>query len=160
MINSRTRALVWVGVAALITGCAHKPAAPGSAANPIAPVSLPKVSPEAQAAFDDGVRVMKMGRRHYKEARKPLEKAVQVDPRLYEAWHDLGVIETALGNFEVANDDFKRAHDIQPGARKTVLAYGESLRRAHRPKSPRKSTPAGSAPTPTTSRCAPATGRS
>ncbi len=131
MINSRTRPLVWVGLAALITGCAHKPAAPGTAANPIAPVSLPKVSPEAQAAFEDGVRVMKMGRRHYNEARKPLEKAVGLDPRFYEAWHDLGVIETALGNFEIANDEFKRALDIQPGARKTVLAYGESLRRAH-----------------------------
>ena len=27
-------------------------------------------------------------------------------------------------------DDFKRALDIQPGARQTVLAYGESLRRS------------------------------
>ena len=39
-------------------------------------------------------------------------------------------METALGNFDNAVDDFKRALDIQPGSRKTVLAYGESLRRA------------------------------
>jgi tetratricopeptide (TPR) repeat protein len=131
---SRTRALLWGALAGFALGCGHKAAAPGSAANPIAAVALPKVSPEAQAAFEEGVRVMKMGRRHYKEARKPLEHAVQLDPRLYEAWHDLGVIETALGNFDAASDDFKRALDIQPGARKTLLAYGESLRRAHQPK--------------------------
>jgi tetratricopeptide (TPR) repeat protein len=118
--------------AAFAAGCAHKAPAPGTAAvNPIAPVALPKTSPEAQAAFDEGVRIMRTGRKHYKEARGPLTHATQLDGRLFEAWHDLGVVETALGNFDAAVDDFKRALDIQPGARLTVLAYGESLRRAH-----------------------------
>ena len=117
----------------LAAGCAHKPAAPGTPSNPIAPVALPKANPEAQVAFEEGVRLMKMGRKHYKEARKPLERATELDGRLYEAWHNLGVIETALGNFDKAIDDFKRALDIQPGARKTLLAYGETLRRAHDP---------------------------
>jgi tetratricopeptide (TPR) repeat protein len=113
-------------------GCAHKAPAPGSAAaNPIAPVALPKTSPEAQAAFDEGVRTMRTGRKHYKEALASLQRATQLDGRLYEAWHDMGVVETALGNFDAAVDDFKRALDIQPGARQTVLAYGESLRRSH-----------------------------
>jgi tetratricopeptide (TPR) repeat protein len=120
-------------VVALI-GCSHKAAKPGAGANPIAVVALPKTTPEAQAAFEEGVRVMKMGRKHYKEARKILTKATELDGRLFEAWHNLGVIETALGNFEIASDHFKRALDIQPGARKTLLAYGESLRRAHLPK--------------------------
>ena len=35
--------------------------------------------------------------------------------KLFEAWHDLGVIETALGNYDKAVDDFERALDIQPG---------------------------------------------
>ena len=61
-------------------------------------------------------------------------RATELDGRLFEAWHDLGVIETSLGNFDKAVDDFERALSIQPGARKTLLAYGESLRRAHRPK--------------------------
>jgi tetratricopeptide (TPR) repeat protein len=117
-----------------VGGCGHKAAKPGAASNPIAPVVLPKTTPEAQAAFEEGVRVMKMGRKHYKEARKVLTKATEIDARLFEAWHNLGVIETALGNFEIASDHFKRALDIQPGARKTLLAYGESLRRAHLPK--------------------------
>ena len=111
--------------------CAHHAPPPGTAAvNPIAPVALPKTSPEAQAAFDEGVRIMRTGRKHYKDAREPLTRATRLDGRLFEAWHDLGVVETALGNFEAASDDFKRALDIQPGARQTVLAYGESLRRS------------------------------
>jgi tetratricopeptide (TPR) repeat protein len=112
-------------------GCAHKAPPPGTAAaSPIAAVALPKTNPEAQAAFDEGVRIMRMGRRHYKDAREPLTRATKLDGRLFEAWHDLGVVETTLGNFDAAVGDFKQALDIQPGARKTVLAYGESLRRS------------------------------
>ena len=87
---------------------------------------------------------MKLGKKHYKEARKPLQRATELDGRLFEAWHDLGVIETSLGNFDKAVDDFERALSIQPGARKTLLAYGESLRRAHRPKKAASSTRTGS----------------
>ena len=125
-----------VALAAMLGGfgvgaCAHRTPPPGAvAASPIAPVALPKTNPEAQAAFDEGVRIMRMGRKHYKDAREPLTRATKLDARLFEAWHDLGVVETALGNFDAAVDDFKQALDIQPGARKTVLAYGESLRRS------------------------------
>lgn len=115
-------------------GCGHRAAAPGTAGSPIAVVALPKTSAEAQAEFDEGIRVMKLGRRHYKDARAHLAKATQLDGKLFEAWHDLGVVETALGNFDKAVDDFEKALDVQPGSRKTVLAYGESLRRAHRAK--------------------------
>ncbi len=128
---TRSRRLASLALAALVGACAHKAPPPGSAgASPIAPVALPKTSPEAQAAFDEGVRTMRMGRKHYKDAREPLSRATRLDGRLYEAWHDLGVVETTLGNFDTAVDDFKRALDIQPGARQTVLAYGESLRRS------------------------------
>ena len=126
--------LIVAAASALAASCAHKAKAPGAAANPIAPVVLPKTNAEAQAAFDEGVRQMKMGKKHYKEARKTLTRATELDGRLFEAWHDLGVIETTLGNWDKAADNFERALSIQPGARKTLLSYGESLRRAHRPK--------------------------
>jgi tetratricopeptide (TPR) repeat protein len=129
-----SRLALLCGLTLIAGACGHKAAKPGSAANPIAAVTVPKTTPEAQASFEEGVRVMKMGRKHYKDARKILTKATQLDGNLFEAWHNLGVIETALGNFETASDHFKRALDIQPGARKTLLAYGESLRRAHQPK--------------------------
>jgi len=132
-VTSKSRGLLGSLALLLAAGCGHKAAAPGTPANPIAPVALPKSSPEALAAFDEGVRVMKMGRKHYKDARKPLQRATDLDPKMFEAWHNLGVIETALGNFDKAIENFKRALEIQPGARKTLLAYGESLRRAHEP---------------------------
>ncbi len=130
-MTSSARRLVALALGAALAGCAHRTPAPGAvAASPIAPVALPKTSPEAQAAFDEGVRTMHAGRKHYKEALAAFQRATQLDGRLYEAWHDMGVMETALGNFDAAVDDFKRALDIQPGARATVLAYGESLRRS------------------------------
>jgi len=119
-------------VSLALPACAHHAPPPGAAAaNPIAPVVLPKTSPEAQSAFEEGVRTMKMGRKHYKDAVEPFTRATRLDPRLYEAWHDLGVMQTAVGNFDAAVDAFKQALNVQPGARKTVLAYGESLRRNH-----------------------------
>lgn len=130
-MTSSARRLVALALGAALAGCAHRTPAPSAvAASPIAPVALPKTSPEAQAAFDEGVRTMHAGRKHYKEALAAFQRATQLDGRLYEAWHDMGVMETALGNFDAAVDDFKRALDIQPGARATVLAYGESLRRS------------------------------
>jgi superkiller protein 3 len=114
-------------------GCHGHAASHSAAAHPITPVALPKANPEAQSEFEQGVLVMKTGRKHYKEARVHFTKATQLDGKLFEAWHDLGVVETALGNYDKAVDCFERALDIQPGSRRTILAYGESLRRAHRP---------------------------
>jgi superkiller protein 3 len=115
------------------SSCRSHTASVGAAAHPITPVALPKANPEAQSEFEQGVLVMKTGRKHYKDARAHFAKAVQLDGKLFEAWHDLGVVETALGNYDKAVDDFERALDVQPGSRKTILAYAESLRRAHRP---------------------------
>jgi tetratricopeptide (TPR) repeat protein len=142
LIPLRSTAMAFMAVLSCLGGvgaCAHKAPPPGTTAvNPIAPVALPKTSPEAQAAFDEGVRIMRTGRKHYKDAREPLTRATRLDGRLFEAWHDLGVVETALGNFEAATDDFKHALDVQPGARQTVLAYGESLRRSKNGKGGKK----------------------
>jgi Tfp pilus assembly protein PilF len=123
-------------VAALLlalAGCGHKPPAAGPSA-PIAVVALPKVGVEAQAEFNEGLRIMKMGRKHYKDAQQHLQRATQIDPKLFEAWHDLGVLLAALGEWDKAIDNFRKALDVQPGSRKTVLAYGETLRRAHQAK--------------------------
>jgi tetratricopeptide (TPR) repeat protein len=132
-VTSRLAALVVLAPVALVAGCGPRAPGRGGAANPIAPVALPRANPQAQQEFDEGVVVMKLGRKHYKEARGHFTKATQLDGNLFEAWHDLGVVETALGNYDKAVDHFEQALRIQPGSRKTILAYGESLRRAHRP---------------------------
>jgi len=123
-----------LGVAGLLSlNCGHKPPAAGASA-PIAVVALPKVGVEAQTEFNEGLRTMKMGRKHYKDARQHLLKATQLDSNLFEAWHNLGVLEAALGNYDKSIESFRRALDIQPGSRKTVLAFGEAMRRAHQAK--------------------------
>jgi superkiller protein 3 len=136
--NAARFALAALAATALaLVGCggAHKATAPAAAATPAtAVVALPRVSVEAQSEFDEGLRVMRTGRRHYKEARPHFAKAAQLDGHFFEAWHDLGVVDAAVGNFEGAADSFRKALDVQPGSRKTVLAYGETLRRGHQPK--------------------------
>jgi len=135
--RARARALVVATLGGAIVvagaGCAHKPPAAGASA-PIAVVTLPKVGAEAQAEFNEGLRTMKMGRKHYKDARQHLLKATQMDSNLFEGWHNLGVLEAALGNYDKSIESFRRALDIQPGSRKTVLAFGEAMRRAHKAK--------------------------
>jgi len=121
------------GALAAVAGCGSHAASHGQSARPTAPVALPRANPGAASEFDQGVVVMKLGRKHYKDARQHFAKAVALDGKLFEAWHDLGVVETGLGNYDKAVDDFEKALDVQPGSRKTILAYGESLRRAHRP---------------------------
>lgn len=128
-----SRRALLVSVLALAACGGPRAMGPGQASNPIAPVALPKANPQAQQEFEEGVVVMKLGRKHYKEARKHFTKAVELDGKLFEAWHDLGVVETALGNYDKAVEHFEKALDVQPGSRKTILAYAESLRRAHRP---------------------------
>jgi tetratricopeptide (TPR) repeat protein len=134
-----SRALLALGaLGALGAGCGHHAAGGAAVSPPIAPVALPKVGLQAQAEFNDGVRLMKMGRKQFKEARQHLTRATQIDPKLFEAWHDLGVLEAAMGNYDRSIDGFRKALDIQPGSRRTVLAFGEALRRAHQPKNAAK----------------------
>ena len=118
-------------------------AAPGTPANPIAPVALPKATPEAQAAFDEGVRIMKMGRKHYKEARKPLQRATELDGRLFEAWHNLGVIETALGNFDKAIETSSARSTSSPARARRCSPTARACAARTRPRRRRRSTPSG-----------------
>jgi tetratricopeptide (TPR) repeat protein len=121
----------WV-VVVLVVGCGHGAAKPGAGtANPTVAAALPRTNAEAQAAFDEGVRAMRGGRKSFKDARNAFARATRLDGGLYEAWHDLGVVDAALGSLDSAIDDFKKALQIQPAARATVLSYGETLRRKH-----------------------------
>ena len=135
--SCRLRAVAALAALALLVvtgGCGAHKLGPGAVGKANVPAALPKVGAEAQAEFNEGLRIMKMGRKHYKEARQHFTKATEIDAKLFEAWHDLGVLEAAMGNHESAIQSFRKALDLQPGSRKTVLAYGETLRRARDPK--------------------------
>ena len=82
-----------------------------------------------------------------------------LDPKLFEAWHNLGIIETALGHFDEAEEDFKRALDCSPArARRCsprARASGAPTNRGKAAKVYAQLAP----PIPTTSRCALVTAR-
>jgi tetratricopeptide (TPR) repeat protein len=103
-------------------------AAPGA----IAPAPLPKVKPDARAAFDEGVHAMNAPGDGLNEARSRFRAAVKADDHLFEAWHNLGVVEARLGHWDAAAEAFQRALVLQPASRPTVIALGEAWGRAGR----------------------------
>ncbi len=128
-------ARIWAACVCLLSalamvGCGHRAVAPGAAAAPIVAAVLPEVRAEAKAEFDTALRLLKAGKTHHAEARMHLVKATEMDPKFFEAWHDLGWLDASRGNFARAATSFRRALDIQPGSRETALALAESWRRA------------------------------
>jgi tetratricopeptide (TPR) repeat protein len=97
-----------------------------------APAPLPKVRPDARAAFDDGVRLMNQPGEGLTEARTRFVAAVKADDHLFEGWHDLGVVEARLGHWEAAGEAFQRALELQPASRPTLVALAEVWGRAGR----------------------------
>ncbi|MFY9309699.1 MAG: tetratricopeptide repeat protein [Bacteroidia bacterium] len=57
---------------------------------------------------------MKMGRAHPDEARKLLEKAVEVDPYNAEYWYNLGGVNFTIGNYEKARTAWERTLKLNP----------------------------------------------
>ena len=115
----------------LVSGaCGHRAPPPTAAPKPIAAAVLPPVVLEAKTEFQTAMRVLKQGRRAQPEARAHLRRATELDPRFFEAWHDLGWLDASRGNFAKAAASFQRALEIQPGSRETALALGETWRRA------------------------------
>jgi Tfp pilus assembly protein PilF len=58
--------------------------------------------------------------------------AVEIDPTLWEAWHNLGVIYARQGDDAGAQDAFERALKVNPAHTASLLAQAESARRARR----------------------------
>ncbi len=71
----------------MLAGCGSKQKT-GPAA--IVPAVLPAAKPEARPHFEEGLRHLASGPRGYEAARTSFEKAIDIDPKLFEAWHDLG----------------------------------------------------------------------
>jgi superkiller protein 3 len=62
--------------------------------------------------MDSGILLMEMGR--YDEARPLLERALEQDPFLAEAWNALGVIESSRNLPQAAIDAWRRAVEADP----------------------------------------------
>ena len=89
---------------------------------------LPEAKPEARQFFEEGLRLMHRGG-SLDAAAEQFTKAVRADQKLFEAWHDLGVIRARQGQWPEAVDALRAALALQPASRRTLIALGEVLGR-------------------------------
>ncbi len=99
---------------------------------------LDPVKPEARREFDGALRALRLGGPEAPEtARARFEAAVGIDGKLWEGWHNLGVLRARDGDDEGAVGAFERALAVNPAHAPTRLARAESLRRLGRVKDAR-----------------------
>jgi Flp pilus assembly protein TadD len=95
-------------------------------------VALPAAKPEARIHFEDGLRLMD-DPAMATQAIEAFQRATDADPKLYEAFHDRGVVEARIGRYENAAKSFERALKVQPGSAKTLRSLAEVYLRGRRP---------------------------
>jgi tetratricopeptide (TPR) repeat protein len=92
---------------------------------------LEKVNPKAAKEFEAAMRALRLGGPEANETAKArLKAAVELDGKLWEAWHDLGVLAYKDGEDEAAIDAFTRSLAINHGHTPTLLGRAEANRRA------------------------------
>ena len=89
------------------------------------------INPKAAKEFEGAMRALRVGGPEAKEtARARLKVALEIDPTLWEGWHDLGVLAFKEGDDDAAIDAFNRALRLKPGHIPIVLARAEANRRS------------------------------
>lgn len=101
-------------------------------------VKLDPVNPKAAREFEGAMRAIRLGGPEASESAKArLKAALDIDPKLWEAWHDLGVIAFKDGEDDAAVEAFTKALAIKKDHMPTLLARAEANRRAGRKKEAR-----------------------
>lgn len=101
-------------------------------------VVLDPVKPEARREFDGAMRALRLGGPEAPETAKArLAAAVEIDGKLWEAWHDLGLLRGRDGDDEGAAAAFDKALAVNPVHAPTRVARAEVLRRLGRGKDAR-----------------------
>jgi tetratricopeptide (TPR) repeat protein len=94
-------------------------------------VKLDPVNPKAAREFEAAMRAMRLGGPEANETAKArLKSALEIDGKLWEAWHDLGVIAWKDGEDDAAVGHFTKALAIKREHMPTLLARAEANRRA------------------------------
>ena len=103
---------------ALATGCG------GGSASGSGRVELPPANPEAVRHFTAANRAMARG--NLARARARYRQAIAIDPTLWEAHYNLGVLERTEEHLDEALHHFEAALEVQPVARGPLLAAAEA----------------------------------
>jgi Flp pilus assembly protein TadD len=107
------RAIVATGIAFFLTGTpAGAVGAPVPSGSPRPPAAVPTARSETLAAFNQGSRALAAG--DWGEAEKSLRRAVEDDPRLVEAWNNLGIALLRQEKIDGARAAFDRAISLDP----------------------------------------------
>ncbi len=108
----------------------------GSSVNRIGPkgaktAKLDPVNPKAQREFEAAMRATRLGGPEANETAKARFKAaLAIDSKLWEAWHNLGVISFKDGEDEAAIEAFGKSLAIKRDHMPTLLGRAEANRRA------------------------------
>lgn len=106
---------------------------------PVEQPKLPPVKPEAMSAFEAGMRWIRAADKRARpgprarardKAKAELRRAVELDGKLWEAWHNLGVLHYAEGDDEQAVQAFDSALAVNPAHLASLMARAEAHRRA------------------------------
>lgn len=89
------------------------------------------IKPAAMKEFDSAMRALRLGGPEADEiARGRLKKALEIDPSVWEAWYDLGVIAWKEGEDDQAIDAFGKALNANREHTPTLMGRAEANRRA------------------------------
>jgi tetratricopeptide (TPR) repeat protein len=89
------------------------------------------VAPDARAAFAEGVAEMAQGADRYDAALVAFDRALRSDPRLWEAWINIGTIELRRARLSAAAKAFEASIAIEPSA-EALAALGDIVVRQGR----------------------------
>lgn len=94
---------------------------------------LPPAKPEAVEALKDAARLVRLGPANQERALERLKDAVELDPQLWEAWYDAGVLELGRHHTDEAIAGLEKARSILPTHAPTIAALAQAYVQAARP---------------------------
>ncbi len=90
---------------------------------------LPPVNPLALRDFDAGLRALKLGGPEANEkAVERFRSAIEIDGKLWEAWHNMGSVLLQDGDAKAAAEAFGNALKINPVNRPSIAGRAEAYR--------------------------------
>lgn len=132
------RAWLLVMSLGLAVGACHPAGGGKTAGGKKVAVKRDPVNAKAQKEFEGAMRALRIGGPEANDAaRARFKAAVEADPKLWEAWYDLGVIAAKDGDDDAAIDALSKSIAINGDHMQSFVARAEAERRAGKKKDAR-----------------------